>query len=143
MSAQQAITHARSMLGVRWRHLGRKPWAVDCLGLVDLSLRAAAYPRKTEWPARYGREPWDNMLQSGLVAEFGSPVGGEWLPGDVALIRWQSGEPSHVGLVADYVWGGLSIIHASTLHGVIETALSGDIRERVIETYRPRYPTNE
>ena len=70
-------------------------------------------------------------------------IGGEWLPGDVLLIRWQSGEPSHVGLVADYVWGGLSIIHASTLHGVIETALSGDIRERVIETYRPRYPTNE
>ena len=141
MTAQAFIESARSMIGTKWRHLGRKPWAVDCLGLVVLSLRAAGC-NGDDGPSRYGREPWDDMLRRGLRDRFGEPVT-DWKPGDVLLIRWQSGEPSHVGLVADYVWGGLSIIHASTLHGVIETALSGDIRERVIETYRPRYPTNE
>ena len=140
MSAEKAIAHARSMLGVKWRHLGRKPWAVDCAGLVILSLEAAGVPSET--PSGYGREPWDDQLRATLRHNCGAPVD-DWRPGDIALIRWQFGEPSHVGMLADYVWGGLSIVHASTLHGVIETALSGDIRERVIETYRPRYPTNE
>ena len=140
MSAEKAIAHARSMLGVKWRHLGRKPWAVDCAGLVILSLEAAGVPSET--PGGYGREPWDDQLRATLRHNCGAPVD-DWRPGDITLIRWQLGEPSHVGLLADYVWGGLSIVHASTRHGVIETALSGDIRDRVIEVYRPRYPGDE
>ena len=38
------VAHARSMIGVPWRHQGRKPWAVDCLGLVELSLLHARWP---------------------------------------------------------------------------------------------------
>ena len=73
------------MLGVRWRHLGRKPWAVDCLGLVILSLRAAgcAY---ADAPDRYGREPWDDQLRKGLRERLGPPVD-DWRPGDVALFH--------------------------------------------------------
>lgn len=60
-------------------------------------------------------------------------------PGDIALFRWGKGEPSHVGVIADYLYGGLSIIHASTREGVIETALSGRIREGLIGAYRPNW----
>ena len=141
MSAEKAVEHARSMLGVRWRHLGRKPWAVDCLGLVILSLRAAGCAH-ADAPDRYGREPWDDQLRKGLRERPGPPVD-DWRPGDVALFRMVRDQPSHVGLLAPYIWGGLSLIHASNRHGVVEVALSGDLRERVIEVYRPRYPTDE
>ena len=137
MSAQAVVAHARGMLGTRWRHRGRKPWAVDCLGLVELSLRAAGWKAPVDVP-RYGREPWDDMLRRGLRAHLGEPVQGMQV-GDVVVVRWRKDEPSHVGLVGDYVWGGLSIIHASNLHGVIETALSGHVRDCVVEVFRPSW----
>ena len=136
MTPEVAIKHARSMRGVRWRHLGRKPWAVDCAGLVILSLEAAGVP--SESPSGYGREPWDDQLRATLRHNCGAPVD-DWRPGDIALIRWQMGEPSHVGLLADYVWGGLSIIHASNRPGVVEVQLIGRLRECVIEVYRPAW----
>lgn len=127
------------MLGTPWRHQGRKPWAVDCLGLVILSLRAAGWSRTVEVPARYGREPWDDRLRGGLRDHFGDPIRDAWAMGDIALVRWGNGEPSHVGILADYVHGGLSIIHASTRQGVVETALSGRIRDGIVEIYRPHW----
>ncbi len=137
MSASLAVAHARSMLGTPWRHRGRKPWAVDCLGLVELSLRAAGWNAPVNAP-RYGREPWDDMLRRGLTRHLGEPVT-DMQPGDVVLVRWRRGEPSHVGLLADYVWGGLSIIHASNIDGVIETALSGHVLACVEAVYRPAW----
>ena len=137
--ADLAVAHARSMIGTPWRHQGRKPWAVDCLGLVILSLRAGGWSRSVEVPARYGREPWDDRLRRGLRDHFGNPVGEPWSMGDVALVQWGNGEPSHVGLLADHVHGGLSIVHSINLHGVIETALAGRIRDCVIEAYRPQW----
>lgn len=139
MSAHEVVAHARAMLGVSWRHQGRKAWAVDCIGLVVLALRGAGWTHAIDVPARYGREPWDDRLRRGLREHLGSPVPEPWLPGDVALIGWGSGEPSHVGVLAEHVHGGLSIIHASTRQGVIETALCGRIRDGVIEVYRPKW----
>lgn len=135
MSADRVVAHARSMLGVRWRHMGRKPWAVDCAGLVLLSLRAAGWP-KTDSPASYGREPWEDSLRKTLSENLGQPVD-DMRPGDIVLIRWGKHDPSHVGVIGDYTFGGLSIIHADNVHGVIETALTGQIKDSVIETYRP------
>lgn len=138
MSAQEAVAYARSLVGkAKWRHQGRQPWAVDCIGLVTLSLVAAGHSAPAV-PARYGREPWGDMLRRGLRDNFGGPVS-DWQPGDVPLIQWNKGEPTHVGLLADYVWGGLSIIHADNLRGVIETRLAEQVHDCVIEVYRPRW----
>lgn len=137
--ADRAVAHARTMIGTRWRHQGRKPWAVDCIGLVILALRAGGWSQSIEVPPRYGREPWDDRLRRGLREHLGAPVQEPWQPGDIALARWGKGEPTHVGLLADYAHGGLSIIHASTRQGVIETALAGRIRDAVIEVYRPAW----
>ena len=137
--AALAVAHARSMIGVRWRHQGRKQWAVDCIGLVILALRAGGWSDSIDMPARYGTEPGDDRLRRGLREHLGEPVLEPWQPGDVALARWGNGEPTDVGLLADYAHGGLSIIHASTRQGVIETALTGRILDAVIEVYRPRW----
>lgn len=136
---ERVVAHARKMLGVQWRHQGRKDWAVDCLGLAILSLRAAGWQNAVDVPARYGREPWDDRLRRGMRDHLGAPVSEPWRPGDIVLIRWSKGEPSHVGILADYVHGGLSIIHASTRQGVVETALSGRIKDGVIDVYRPEW----
>ena len=138
--AEAVVAHARSMIGVAWRHQGRKPWAVDCAGLVVLSFAAAGWPGAGDSPARYGREPWDDMLRRTLVGHFGAPLeAGEWQAGDVPLFRWGRGEPTHVGIIADHPRGGLSIIHASNRPGVVEVQLIGRLRECVIEVYRPEW----
>lgn len=136
---ERVVAHARSMVGVPWRHQGRKPWAVDCIGLVYVSLTAAGWPRAVDLPRGYGREPWDDQLRKGLRQHFGGPISGDWMPGDIALFRWGKGEPSHVGIIADHPHGGLSIIHASNLRNVVETALSGRLLSCVEEVYRPEW----
>lgn len=136
---ERVVAHARGMLGVRWRHQGRKPWAVDCVGLVVLSLRSAGWPDSIDVPARYGRDPWDDQLRRSLVSHFGQSVSVGIQPGDIGLFRWGRGQPTHVGILANYLYGGLSIIHASNREGVIETALSGRIKNALIEAYRPNW----
>lgn len=139
MSAEAFVQAARSFVErkARWRHMGRKPWAVDCLGLVELSLISSGYEPNNP-PRRYGKEPWDDMLRKGLRAEFGEPVT-DWQAGDIPLIRWRKGEPSHVGVLADYWAGGLSIIHSMNRMGVIETRLAEEVADSVIEVYRPTW----
>lgn len=133
MSADKFVAHARSLLGARWRHRGRKPWALDCIGLLVLSGNAAGLDLQDV--KGYGREPWDDQLRKSLIAHFGQPVI-DREPGDVALIRWGNGEPMHVGIIADHPQG-LSLIHASNIHGVIEHGLSGRYLDCIVEVYRP------
>jgi len=135
MTAAVFVQAARGLKGARWRHRGRKPWAVDCIGLLILAAEEAGLDPGNV-PRRYGREPWDDQLRQGLRERFGAPVP-DPAPGDIALIRWQPGEPTHVAVLADHPSGGLSMIHAHNLHGVVEHALSGPYLDAVVEVYRP------
>lgn len=136
MSAKDLVNAARTLKGARWRHRGRHPWAVDCLGLLELSFSAAGWALQT--PRRYGREPWEDQLRQGLRREFGLPITDGWSVGDIALICWNRGEPSHVGIIADHPQG-LSLIHSHNLHGVVEHGLSGPYIKAVVEVYRPKW----
>lgn len=137
------IDAGRALVGkARWRHRGRKPWAVDCIGLLVLSARAAGVGER--WRVGeaddipYGREPWDDGLRQALQGRFGAPLlPAEAKPGDIALIRWRAGEPSHVAIVADHPDGGLSMIHAHSLSGVCEHRIAGPFAEYIVEVYRP------
>lgn len=129
------VAHARSLLGARWRHRGRKPWALDCVGLLVLSARAAGWPLADQ--AHYGREPWDGRLRQACVDNLGGPIDGPWQPGDVALIRWHKKEPSHVGIITDYPHGGLALIHCENINGCIEHAIDTRVANCIVEVYRP------
>lgn len=138
MTAQRDafICAARSLKGARWRHRGRKPWAVDCLGLLDLAGRSAGLSIET--PRLYGREPWDDQLRTGLNKRFGKPLHpSQAQAGDIALIRWKGHEPSHVAIVADHPEGGLSMIHAHNIAGVTEHRIAHPFDACIIEVYRP------
>lgn len=138
MTAQRFITAARGLKGARWRHRGRKAWAVDCIGLVVLSARRAGLPMDDA--DGYGREPWEDRLRKECAGRFGAPLKPDKAaPGDVALIRWNRGEPSHVGIVGDHPDGGLTLIHAHNLRGVIEQGMTGPVLAAVLEVYRPNW----
>lgn len=130
------VAAARSLLGARWRHLGRKPWAVDCIGLLALSAQGAGLAFKD---ARdYGREPWDGRLGRELADRFGAPLPPkEARVGDIALIRWRKGEPSHVAIVGNHPDGWLTLIHAHNVRGVVEHSLAPPFESVVVEVYRP------
>lgn len=129
------VAHARTMIGTPWRHRGRSAWAVDCVGLLVASLRAAGVPVADR--SNYGREPWKDGLREEMRAQFGEPVT-DWQPGDVALMRWRpTQEPSHVGIIGDHPTGGLSLIHAYSMTAVTEHAIDNKWRARIVEVYRP------
>lgn len=133
--ADAFVAGARALKGAKWGHRGRKPWRVDCVGLLILAARSAG--REVPDEKIYGREPWEDQLRRCLRERFGDPVSDAWRPGDVPLIRWRKGEPSHIGIIGDHPDGGLSLIHAHNLHGVVECSLSGPYLAVVVEVYRP------
>lgn len=136
MPAAEFVAEARKLKGARWRHRGRKSWAVDCIGLITLAGKNSGLAAKDE--SGYGREPWEDRLRKGCTARWGDPLPpSEACPGDIALIRWRDGEPSHMAIVGDHPNGGLSLIHAHNLHGVVEQALTGAVLSAVVEVYRP------
>lgn len=136
MSTAAFVEEARKLKGARWRHRGRTPWAVDCVGLIALA--GAKSGLLAADVKGYGREPWDDQLRAGCRERWGEPVS-DYQAGDVALIRWAKGEPSHLGVLADHPDGGLSVIHAHNLNGVVEVSLAGKLADCIVEVYRPRF----
>lgn len=142
MSRQAFVEAARSLVGTPWRHRGRSYRGVDCIGLVELSggLAGLAGPLLSKDERRYGREPWNDQLRAGCQARWGDPLPvAQAQPGDIALVCWGHGEPHHMGIIGNHPSGGLSIIHAHNLRGVIEQGLSGPVLAGVLEVYRPTW----
>lgn len=136
MSAREFIDEARKLKGARWRHRGRKPWAVDCIGLVAVAGARSGLSAEDE--KGYGREPWEDRLRRGCRVRWGEPLTPDRAQaGDIAIIRWSTGEPSHMAIIGDHPDGGLTIIHAHNLHGVVEQSMTDRYKEVVIEIYRP------
>lgn len=131
------VAAARSYIGVRWRHQGRSRRGVDCAGLVACALQDAGRP--IEDRTTYGREPYMHSLEAVLLSHFGDPLpANQMRVGDVALMHFRNGDPSHVGILGDYLYGGLSLIHAhATTRHVVEHRLDDEWAGYIVETYRP------
>lgn len=128
------VAAARAHLGAPFRHRGRKPSGLDCAGLLVLAYRSLG----VELPdiRIYGREPHRNGLVRAVEAGFGSPLPRDPEPGDVLLMRFEE-EPHHLGIAGDYVYGGLSLIHAyGTAGKVVEHRLDDLWRGRIVAVYR-------
>lgn len=130
------IAGARALIGARWRHRGRKPWAVDCIGLVALAFWNSGNAFEDE--TGYSPEPFQDALRAGARKRWGEPLPpASAQPGDIALIRWVQREPSHIAIIGNHPNGGLTLIHANNLHGVVEHSLAGPFASIVVEVYRP------
>lgn len=144
----------RSYINVPFGHQGRKPWKLDCAGILLQSMQGwarnlpftadavGAFVRA--WEGRptvdlqaYGRDPYQDGLQRVLEANLGPPVLGDPRAADVVLMRFKS-DPQHVGVLADHPEGGLRLIHTdSALRRVTEHRFSGEWVAHAVGYYRP------
>ncbi len=131
--AMDIVTEARTWIGVRWQHQGRSREGVDCAGLV---VKVAHKLGLSEFDiANYERHAVDETMLD-LCHEHLLPVSPEALrPGDVLVMRFE--HQRHMAIVGDYLWGGLSIVHAyAPSRQVVEMRLDSVWLDRVIGRFR-------
>ena len=137
------VAEARTWLGTPWVHQHcMKGVAVDCAQMVMDVARACGQAPKDLHLSDYGRSP-DGTIERMCLAHM-DPIGQDDLkPGDVVSVAMDH-QPQHVGIVGDYVAGGLSFIHASNSgkKQVIESRLVFMRRFRFIGGYRFRSLTD-
>lgn len=134
------VTCARTWLHTPYQHQARlKGVGVDCAGLVigvarELGLIAP------DWDVQgYARQP-DGVSLRGWCDDSMTPIRRDQMqPGDVVLVAFDAA-PGHMGIVADYLHGGLSIIHALGVSArcVIETRLMFSSSMRFVGAYALR-----
>ena len=128
------VAECRALLGVKWRHQGREPWALDCLGLIVVGLRAAG--REVQDREGYPRDPQNEGLREELQRQCGDPV--EWVHGGIALMQWRGAVlPSHVGILVNSGdhW---RLIHSYSSPGcVVEHRVDESWAAMILEVYDP------
>ena len=133
------VAEARSWLGTPWVHQHcLKGVAVDCAQLVIAVGQACGLVDSLLRVRDYGRYP-DGTILTTCGAHM-DPVSEKALqPGDVVSVAMEH-QPQHVGIVGDYVHGGLSLIHASNTGRaqVIESRLVFHRRFRFIAGFKFR-----
>lgn len=130
----EMVAAARSYVGARWAHQKRSKRAVDCIGLVAVSLRDIGVDG--EDVRGYEREPDGVRLRQGMVERFGDPVD-EWREGDVVLLRWNTsgGLESHVGIIGSHrgLW---TLIHSwATQKRVVEHLIDATWAARIADVF--------
>lgn len=134
------VEAARKYTGVRFRHRGRSPHALDCAGLIW----RAYHDCGTDLPdfRLYSREPHDDGLIRYVSQALGDPVHvspvaePDLKAGDVVVVRFDI-EPHHLALVTDYLYGGLALLHAcGTNKRVIEHRLPEDRIKKITHVFR-------
>lgn len=122
---EEIVAEARTWLGTPWVHQHcLKGVAVDCAQMVmDVGRACQVLPAGLVLND-YGRDPDGTILHMCDTHLDPVPRGG-MQAGDVVVIRVLH-QPQHVGIVANHVHGGLSIIHASGTgqKAVVETRLA-------------------
>ncbi len=136
---EDVIKAARAWIGTPYRHQASLRGAgADCLGLVRGVWRTLygsepeAVPAYTaDWSEPEGQE----QLWQAALRHFGpatAPLGG----GDLLLFRMRAGSVAkHLGIAAQMA-GDLSVIHAFSGHGVIESPLSTPWQRRIVCRFR-------
>ncbi len=139
MSPADVVAAARSLLGTPFHHQGRLPGVgVDCAGVPIVVARQLGLVAPDFDVSAYSSEP-DGVSLRAFCDEHMSRWGFEEV-GGVVLVSFRGGAPRHLGIVADHVSGGLSIIHADGERRkcVIETRLEWGPYMRRVQAYRLR-----
>lgn len=146
VSRSKVVAEARSWIGTAYLHQAElKGVGVDCGGLIrGVSVALGLIPEnyKQMMPAEihgYGRRP-DGDLGRDLCDLYWNRIEPDSVqPADLVLCSYgKVGMPHHVGIIADYQGGGLSIIHALGPRGpkrVVEHRFDSVWRSRVIAAY--------
>jgi cell wall-associated NlpC family hydrolase len=133
------VAQARAYLGTPFVHQGRTlGHGVDCVGLPICVARALGLVEPAFEITGYPRQPDGRSLLALCDQHMRRITRAAMQVGDVLVMRFAVA-PQHVGIVADYVHGGLSLIHAlGTPDGkgrVVEHRLDGSTMARAVAAY--------
>ena len=133
MSPLEIIAIARETIGTPYQHQQRiNGVAMDCAGVPVYVARRIGLP--VDDVLGYGRQPMPDEMRR-VLADHLVRVPTERLQiGDVVWMRFR-GEPQHLGIVGDYIYGGFSLIHAYNGAGigeVIEHRMDHAWRSRIV-----------
>lgn len=131
---------ARTWVGTKFVHQARlKGVGVDCGGVLIGVARALRRVAPDFDIKGYPRTPDGKSLLEHCDRWMTRISKSEMTVGDVIVIRWAH-DPQHIGIVGDYLHGGLSMIHAfSDPDGngsVIEHHLDASYLKRFVAAYR-------
>ena len=143
MTGAEVVAEARRWVGVPFAHQGRTRAGTDCGGLIGGVAVALGIVPGDWWgrcfdPAHggYSRQPSNGQLRSVCDSFMRCIEIEDARPGDVAMMRFHA-DPMHLGFLADYRHGGMSIVHAlSAIGEVCEHRLSSLWRDRMVAVYR-------
>lgn len=123
MTGADVEAAARQLIGVRYRHQARSRSAVDCIGLVIVTREILGLPNP-EVPMDYAPLPVDDAMLSYCKAHMAEIDRSELQAGDVVCLQYKVAR--HMGITGTYPHGGLSLLHARSLHPrrVAETAFN-------------------
>jgi cell wall-associated NlpC family hydrolase len=123
MTGADIVAEARTYIGTPWRHQGRSREGIDCAGLVLKVMHAMEI---TDFDAAdYSRQATDESMVQACREHLVDVSLAEARPGDVAVMRF--GSNRHIGFFGDYLYGGLSLIHA------FSRRIDGRKRPQVVE----------
>jgi NlpC/P60 family putative phage cell wall peptidase len=106
------VAEARTWLGTPFHHQARlKSVGVDCAGLIIGVARALDLVSPDFDVTAYQRSPDGLALLEHCNQHMIRTTREAMKPGDVIVIRWRQ-HPQHLGILGDYLHGGLSLIHA-------------------------------
>ena len=128
---QQIIAEARSWLGVPFLHQGRTREGVDCAGhAIEVGIATGETFVDVNGYDRFRDGTMKPACDANLIATDGPVLGG-------LLMMCFEKEPQHLAIVANYLYGGLSIIHAlGDVGRVCEHRLTPEWRRRIVQAYR-------
>lgn len=128
------VLSARKYIGVRFQHQGRNAAALDCAGLIVVSLKDMGLTVSDE--IAYGRSPAKNLIKTRIESNFeimDEVENKDYKEGDIFLMRFIN-EPQHVAICSNE---GSGIIHAYLKVGkVVEHDLDRRWKERITNVYR-------
>lgn len=134
---QDRADRAREWLGMPYEHQGRGAGAADC---IALGAHAMGYPMDAI-PV-YPNNPNNGQLELHLDRVFGGAVHEGQIEldmmevGDLVAMQY-AGPIRHLGIVGDYVHGGLSLIHTDSIQNrVVEHVLDAKWLRRIRRVYR-------
>lgn len=130
------VAEARTWIGTPFHHNAcLKGVGVDCIHLpIGACKNIGAIPSDYEAPA-YSSNPDGVTLREHCDRNMISVPKDAMRPGDICLFAIDI-DPQHVGIVGDYRYGGLSVIHSVYKRGVIETRLMFSRALQFVAAYR-------
>ena len=141
----EIVSEARAWIGTPYQHQAHlRGVGCDCGGLIGGVAVALGIVPPDWWDtefarhAGYARQPTGDSLID-VLSEFMTATDSDTAqPGDVVVMRFKL-DPTHVGFLADYVHGGLSLIHALNgigVRAVTEHRIDAQWRNRVTHAFK-------